>query len=199
MKPYRFAMSIPLFCLPLSVFGQAKPDVSYLNDSDPHQRSFALVVESSVVTMNGGWHPIAQLARYAGSHAGTYIVFTQDGQLRRLENPQRLAEAQQLYEPMRALAAKQQALAAEQKPFAEQQRALDSQQRAATDPHEMTRIGAEQAAVGREQGEIGQLQGAVGRQQGEIGRAFYNRVQVFLDACLADGSCPRVAREIAQR
>ena len=199
MQLYRFAASIALSVLPLGSHAQTRPDVSYFNDADAHQGSFALVVQSSVVTMSGGWHPIAELTRYAGAHAGTYLVFARDGELRRLDSPERLAEAQRLYEPMRGLAAKQQALAAEQKPLAAQQEVLSAQQRAATDPHEMTRLGAEQASLGQQQSAIGQQQGAIGRRQGEIGRAFHARVEAMLDACVADGSCGRIAAEDARR
>ena len=199
MNMTRLAASFVPFLLPCSLFAQIKADVSYFNDTDGPQRSFAFVVQSSVVTMNGGWHPTADLARYAREHAGTYIVFVQGDELHRLDSPERLAEAQQIYAPMRDLATRQQTLAAEQKPLAAQQQVLEAQQRAANDPREMTRIGAEQASLGQKQGDIGRLQGAIGQKQGEIGRAFYSRVQAMLTACMADGSCPRVAAQAAQR
>lgn len=199
MIALRFAGAFALSVLPLSVPAQSKPDISYFNDGDAHQRSFALVVQSSPVTINGSWHGTADLARYAGDHAGTYIVFSENGELRRLDNPERLAEAQHLYEPMAALAAQQRALAAEQRPLAAQQRALGMQQRAAATPVEMQSLGAAQAAIGAQQGDIGRVQGEIGRKQGEIGRAFHSRVEAMLDACVANGSCPRVTAEAAHR
>lgn len=200
MTALRVAAACAFSILSLSVVAQSKPDTSYFNDAgDANQRSFALVVESSPVTISGSWHGTTDLARYAQDHAGTYIVFVDKGVLRRLENPNRLAEAQHLYEPMRALETKQRALAAEQQPLAAQQRALGTQQRAATDPDEMRRIGAIQTEIGAQQGNIGRIQGTIGRQQGEIGRAFHARVESMLDACLADGTCPRVTTEAAQQ
>ena len=199
MNKTRLAASVAFLILPCSVFAQAKPDISYYNDGEANQRSFALVLESSPVTINGSWHGTTDLARYAQDHAGTYIVFSENGELRRLDNPERLREAQRLYEPMTALAAQQRALAAEQRPLAAQQRALGAQQRAATTPVEMQSIGAAQAALGAQQGNIGRVQGEIGRKQGEIGRALHARVEAMLDACLTDGSCPRVSAEAARR
>ena len=199
MKILRLTAVCAALSLPIAIWAQTRPDVSYFNDGDASHRSFALVVESSPVTINGSWHGTNDLARYAQEHAGTYIVFEDGGALRRLETPDRLAEAQHLYEPMRALAARQRALAAEQQPLAEQQRALAAQQQAATSPDEMRRIGAIQSDLGAQQGDIGRIQGEIGRQQGQIGRAFYARVQTMLTACLADGSCPRVPVEAARR
>ena len=199
MKTPRFVASLALSLLPVALFAQTSPEIAYSAGSDGPPRSFALVVQSSLVSESGDWHAIAQLAHYAQRHPGTYIVFTQDGVLRRLDTPKGLAEAQHLYDPVRQLAKSQEVLAAEQKPLAEQQQSLGAQQRAATDPHQMTRIGAAQAALGREQGDLGQQQGAIGREQGELGRVAYHRVQSMLDACVADRSCLPVTDETAQR
>ena len=173
-------------------WAQDKPQHMYFVDGSEMQRPFALVSGSSVVTINGQWKALGALTRYAQSHAGHYLAFLQDGTLRRLEDPAKVAEAERLYAPMGALAAKQEALAAEQRPLAAQQQALGVQQRAATDPETMGRIGAQQGALGAQQGALGAKQGEIGRQQGELGRAFYQRVQTMLDACLADRTCPRV-------
>ncbi len=163
------------------------------------QRSFALVVNSSRVSVNGDWQAMAPLTRYTQDHPGSYIVFVQDGELHRLNTPDRVAEAEKLYAPMLPLAAKQRALAAEQKPLAEQQRALAAEQRAVVDPAEKGRVGALQGKVGAQQGAIGARQGEIGRRQGEVGRAFYDRIQAMLDACLVDRSCPRISADTAQR
>ncbi len=197
MQRSHIAAAVALLFLPLGLIAQTKPDVSHFAEGS--QRSFALVVQSSVVTMSGGWHPIAELSRYVQHHAGTYIVFTQDRELRRLDNPDRIAEARRIYAPMRELAIKQSALDAAQKPLDKEQEALGAQQRAARDPSEMGRIGSAQGTVGAEQGDLGSLQGAIGRQQGEVGRNFYNHVQTMLDACVADRTCQPVTDETAQR
>ena len=199
MTASRAVVGLAFSLSPVILLAQAKPEVSYYHDGDRSQRSFALVVDSAVLTVNGDWHPLSSLTSYAHDHAGTYIVFAQKGELHRLDAPKQVAEAQLLYAPMRELAAQQEALAAEQRPLAAQQQALGAEQRAATDPHEMTRIGAQQAAVGAEQAGIGQQQGAIGREQGTLGRAFYNRVQAMLEACLTAGSCPRVSSENARQ
>ena len=199
MSAVRIVASLAFSLLPVGLFAQARPEVSYYHDDEGSQRAFALVVNSALLTINGSWHPMPSLTAYAHDHAGTYIVFTQNGELHRLDTPKQVAEAQLLYAPMRELAAQQEALAAEQRPLAAQQQALGAEQRAASDPHEMTRIGAEQAAVGAQQAGIGQQQGAIGREQGAIGRAFHNRVEAMLETCLADGSCPRVSSESAKQ
>ena len=156
------------------------------------QRSFALVSGSSVVTINGPWEAVDRLTRYGKSHGGRYIVFLEDGTLRRLGDPAKVAEAERMYAPLQVLAAKQEALAAEQRPLAAKQEALGAEQRAATDPETMQRIGAQQGRLGTQQGALGARQGEIGRQQGVLGKAFYGRVQQMLEACLADGTCPQV-------
>lgn len=159
---------------------------------DGVERPFALVVNSSTVTVNGGWHALDPLPGYTQAHPGSYIVFVQGGELHRLNTPERVADAEKLYAPMLSLEARQRALAAEQRPLAEQQRALAAEQRAAVNPAEQGRIGALQGKLGAQQGAIGERQGEIGRKQGEVGRAFYDRVQAMLEVCLTDGSCPRV-------
>ena len=171
---------------------------TYVNAPAPG-RTFAYVVDSSMKTFSGGWSGSAPALRYAQNHPGSYVVFSNGGVLHRLDTPARLAELERTLAPMRELEARQKALAAEQKPLAAQQRDLGAQQRAASDPEEKGQLGAAQGAIGQEQGAIGAVQGTIGQKQGEIGRAFYAQVQTFLSACLADGSCPQVRSETAQR
>ncbi len=199
MHASRFAAFFSLTFLPLGLLAQTKPETAYLPGGDGQKRTFAFVVHSQVLTISGEWRPIFQISRYAHDHTGTYIVFTQDGELRRLDKPESVNEAERMYSPMRELAVKQKVLDALQKPLDKQQDRLGAEQKAATDPSEKEHIGVAQGALGAEQGDIGQLQGAIGRQQGEVGRAFYNRVQAMLSACVVDGTCPRVTTEAAQR
>ncbi len=168
-------------------------------EAKPEHRSFAFV-SGSAVMLNGSWEDGSPLQIYAHAHTGHYIVFWQDGILHRLDAPARIEEIEREYAPMAPLEARQKELAARQKPFAEQQKALAARQKAAQgDPTEQGRIGQEQGRLGQQQGDLGQQQGEIGRQQGEIGRAVYLKVQTMLTACLADGSCPRINSEAAQR
>lgn len=156
------------------------------------KRSFALVLGPSVETVRMAWNEGDGLEAYVHGHPGRYIVFAQNGVSHRLDDEAALHAAEALYAPMVALAARQKALAAEQRPLAEQQRALSAEMRAASTPLEMQRIGAAQGSLGRQQGEIGGRQGEIGRRQREIGRALNASVQRMIDACLGNGSCPKV-------
>ena len=184
--------------LPLGILAQTKPENTVIFNDGESSRSFALVVGSSVETLEGEWHEESPLLRYTQSHPGTYLVFTKDGQLYRLDDPARIAEAERTYAPMRELASKQKALAAEQKPLADKQHALGAEQRSAATAEEHERIGMEQGAVGAQQAQIGRQQGEIGRQQGDLGRALYRQLQTMSDACLADGTCPRVPGEASR-
>jgi hypothetical protein len=183
------------------------------------RRSYVLVQDSALQQTTFDWRQGGELLRYAKAHPGTYLVFSDQGTLYRLDNADRLAEIRSLYAPMQPLAEKQQglakaqsalatpqrALAKEQRPLADQQRKLAEQQRSST-PQDQVQIGQAQAQVGQEQadlgrvqgqigsqqGDLGQIQGELGRQQAEIARTADRRVQTILATCLADGTCPRI-------
>lgn len=169
------------------------------SDSSKPEITYAYVLRSTVNTISGSWSGSAPLLRYAQSHTGTYVVFSEGGVLRRLDTPARMLELERAQAPMRELEAKQKALGAEQTPLEEQQRRLEAQQQAAQDPQEHSRVGIVQGAIGREQGTIGRVQGEIGRQQGEVGRAFNGKVQSMIEDCFRDKSCPLVATETARR
>ena len=179
--------------LGVGLLAQSKESTTVINHEEPTSRSFVIVDHSDVRTMQGSWHDSAALFRYVHDHPGTYVVFQQAGGVYRLDSPERLAEVQRLYAPMKALSVQQDALAHAQGPLAKQQQNLGQQQRAATDPEDKGRIGTAQGAIGSEQGDLGAMQGALGHQQGEVARAAYKRMQTIFDQCLANGSCPRVA------
>ena len=187
------------FSLVASAIGTVSAQSTTYMNSSHAGRTFAYVVDSSMKTFSGDWSGSVPALRYTKSHPGSYLVFSEGDVLHRLDTPARLADLERTLAPMRELEAKQKALAAEQKPLAAKQRDLGAQQRAASDPEEMGRLGAAQGAIGQEQGDIGAVQGNIGQKQGEIGRAFYAQVQTFISACLADGSCPQVTAETAQR
>lgn len=192
----RFYLS-SLFVAALGASPASAQTAMQVNSSAP-ERPFAYVMNSAMRTSSGYGSGSAAVLRYAKSHPGSYVVFTDGGALHRLDAPASLSELERTLAPMRELATRQKALAAEQRPLAAQQRDLGAQQRAARDPEEMGRLGAAQAAIGQEQGDLGAVQGIIGRKQGEIGRAFHEKVRTLIGACLADGSCPQVAEASAQ-
>ncbi len=169
-------------------------------------RSFALVLGSSVQVVKVNWRQGDAFEEYANRHAGRYIVFEQDGELHRLDSAEKVNEVAGLYAPMQDLQARQNKLTAQQKPLTAQQKPLTAQQRElsaamrdAASPEAMQSIGKaqgslgrQQGEIGRQQGEIGRQQGEIGRQQGELGRALNQKVQQLFNECLKDGSCPRV-------
>ena len=168
--------------------------------TSPHPFAYVLRSSASIFSVSwlGNWSGSSPLLRYAHDHPGSYVVFSENGALRRLDTPACMRELEQAQLPLRELDAKQKALGQEQKPLEEQQKRLAAQQRAAESPQEQGRVGMVQGAIGGEQGVIGRLQGEIGKQQGEIGRALNERVQALIDACVRDGSCPRIATDTAQ-
>lgn len=197
MKARWLIAMLSLACAPLVAAAQMTMQ-DFSGEPGP-QRAFALVVGSTVQTIDGPCGASAKLNKYAQQHPGTYIVFVQDGDLYRLDASVSLTKAKALYAPMRSLMIRQAALAAEQVPLAHTQRALGEEQRTAVDPGEKGRIGAAQGAIGQQQGAIGELQGQIGREQGLVGRTFYRHVEAMLNDCVANHSCTRVSVESAQR
>lgn len=156
------------------------------------ERTFAVVERSSMRTFQGSWQPSAPIFRYVKDHPGSYVVFSQQGALYRLDRPDQMAEVERMYAPMQELSTKQDALAQVQKPLARNQQDLASQQRDTSNPMQKGRIGEAQGAIGQEQGDLGAMQGELGRQQGEVAKAAYKRMQVLFNQCLSDGSCQRI-------
>ena len=207
--------------LTAGLLGQSQSSGSNVVGSKDHPRSFVVIEDSSLRTSQGSWDGTAPMWRYVKEHPGSYVVFTQDGALYRLDKPEQLAEVHTLYQPMQALTTKQEALAHAQQALAgEEQRLAHSQQTlakrqqslgreemAASNPGDQARIGQGQGTLGqaqgdlggaqgdlgRQQGDLGAMQGVLGKQQGEIARAAYHRMQAIFDGCLADGSCRRVS------
>ncbi len=180
----------------------AQQTTSYYSDSSATQRSFIVQKDSHHLSANGDWHAIERLKTYSSTHPGSYILFADAAGLHRIDSPEKLVEADRLYEPLRELSAQQSALAAKQRPLGEQQAALGQQQSAAgqqmhsATPAEMSSIGHtqgvighEQGIIGRAQGDIGREQGVIGRQQGIAGRRFYSELQTMFDDCLAKHTC----------
>lgn len=158
---------------------------------DPTRYSFAVVVDSKVLTTEGDWKQSTRLREYALTKPGTYIVFATENGLSLLTNAAALSKALSLYREVARLGNEQTLLEAKQAPLTKQQEALIAQMKKAVSPEEMRRIGAEQGRIGLEQGAIGRDQGRVGQEQGVAGRAFFDKVQTALKICMQNQSCPK--------
>ncbi len=181
---------IALLCCPSLVHAQTPAAYSANPKDEKHTGySFALVVQSKVVTAEGDWKESEGLRAYGTAHPGSYIVFANEGSLMLLQKPSEIAEAAKLYRPLEALGEEQAKLGAKQTPLNQKQAVLGRQMKEATGAEEMRRIGAEQGKVGAEQGALGREQGRLGQEQGSAGRTFYNNVQTALGQCLARRSC----------
>ncbi len=152
-------------------------------------RSFALVIQSRVLTTEGDWKQGNRLRAFATTYPGSYIVFTEEGSLRLFQDSAAVSEVAQLYSVLQDLGERQVLLGAKQTPLLQRQNDLAKQMKLASSSEEMQRIGAEEGRLGAQQGEIGREQGEVGRKQGVAGRAFYDRVQKLLSLCLSEHSC----------
>lgn len=155
------------------------------------ESSFAVVVDSKVLTTEGDWKQSTRLREYAMTRPGTYIVFTTESGLALLTNASELSKVLSLYQEVARLGNEQKSLEARQAPLTKQQEALAAQMKKAVYPEEMRRVGAEQGRIGLEQGAIGRDQGRVGQEQGVAGRAFYEEVQASLKTCMQNQSCQK--------
>ena len=155
----------------------------------PTNYSFAVVVASRVLTVEGDWKQSTQLREYANAHHGSYIVFATDDGLHLVTDPAEISKASSLYKEVARLAKEQEALSAKQAPLAKRQEELAAEMKKANSPEQMRRVGAEQGRVGGEQGAIGQDQGKVGQEQGVAGRALYDDVQTSIKACQLEHRC----------
>ena len=157
---------------------------------DLPEASFAVVVDSKMLTTEENWKQSTRLREYAMTRPGTYIVFATRNRLALLTNAGALSKALSLYQEVARLGNEQKSLEAKQAPLTKQQEVLAAQMKRAVSPEEMRRIGAEQGRLGLEQGAIGRDQGRVGQEQGVAGRAFYDEVQASLKTCMQNRGCP---------
>jgi hypothetical protein len=188
-------LTLALLCCPLTAQGQTPTTTSgNVTEQWPTGYSFALVIRSKVLTVEGDWRQSESLRAYSSAHPGNYIVFSNKGSLMLLQEPSKTEEAAKLYIPVQALGEQQATLEAKQTPLNQQQALLGKQMKDARSAEEMRRIGAEQGKIGAEQGAIGREQGQIGQEQGLAGRAFYNSVQRMLTRCLNEQSCPSIPK-----
>ena len=182
-----------LLCGQLFASAQAQePAPQATAPQDPTRYSFAVVVDSKVLTTEGDWKQSTRLREYALTKPGTYVVFVSGSGLSLLTGASQISKLIVLYQEIDRLGREQKRLEAKQSPLNKQQEELAAQMKKAGSPEEMRRIGAEQGKVGSEQAAVGQDQGRIGQEQGIAGRKFYNAVQAALDACVKNLSCFRV-------
>lgn len=96
-------------------------------DEKPTGYSFALVVQSKVVTAEGDWKDSDRLRAYGTAHPGSYIVFVNEGSLMLLQEPYEIAEAAKLHRPLEVLGKEQAQLGAKQTPLNQQPAMLGKQ------------------------------------------------------------------------
>ncbi len=131
--------------------------------------------------------------RYAETHAGTYVLFLEGGQMHRLDDAKDMAEVASFHERMRPLEAQQRELGIQQRPLSARMDALGRQMHATTDTARMTELGSQMNALGKQMSALGEQQSAIGKQQGELGHAMGKRVSELIEACLKNNTCPVVA------
>ncbi len=182
------AFAVLLFCQ-LSTFVAAQESLPATALQEPTLNSFAVVLASKVLTVEGDWKQSTHLREYANAHTGTYIVFETATGLSLLRKPEDISKVLTLHQEVARLGKEQELLEAKQAPLAKRQEELGNDMRKAGSPEEMRRIGAEQSKIGLQQGALGREQGKIGQEQGTAGRNFYDSVISFVKACVADRSC----------
>jgi hypothetical protein len=115
-----------------------------------------------------------------------------------------LRKADAIFEPQRALGAKQAELGSRQADLGARQARLGAEQarfgvqQASSSTDRAEQLRRQQDALGRQQGELGRRQGELGRQQGELGRQ-QGELARLAEAKLRDLVAEAVQRGVAQR
>jgi chaperonin cofactor prefoldin len=176
-----------LVLMPQQPDGHAVPGLATQN-----QRAFALVVNSSIVTVEGEWKDSDSLREYAQQHGGSYIVFRENGRLLLLDRQDKVVVAADLHKPLESLAKQQAVLSTQQAQLAAQQEELADRMKNSSGSEGVAQVASEQGRVGAEQGKVGREQGRIGAVQGEAGKTFYQRVEAILCECVKTFTCKAV-------
>ena len=164
---------------------------SYSDDGD----SYALLSgKDQHARFSGDWHN-GEIDKARAMAHGDFLWFSHDGKSYVVDDPQTIAEVQEMYKPMEDLGRKQEELGRQQAELGRQQAELGRRQQQASIPtpdisHEMADLNAAiaklqskkdgtitmeqlsevQGRIGELQGKLGGLQGKIGARQGELGR-----------------------------
>ncbi len=145
------AFAVLVFCQ-LSTFVAAQESLPATALQGPTVNSFAVVLASKVLTVEGDWKQSTHLREYANAHTGTYIVFETATGLSLFRKPEDISKVLNLYKEVARLGKEQELLEAKQAPLAKRQEELGNDMSKAGSPEEMRRIGAEQSKIGFQQG-----------------------------------------------
>jgi hypothetical protein len=122
-------------------------------------------------------------------HAGAAYVIRDTATLR---------QAEALFEPQRAVGARQGELGRRQGELGRRQGQLGAEQgrlgrlQAASTPRQAGDLGRQQAELGRRQGELGRQQGELGREQARLARIAGEKLQVLVAEAIRRGVAQRV-------
>ena len=104
-----------LFLAPIMTAAQTQqPVLQESGTQEPTGYSFAVVVASKVLTVEGDWKQSTRLRDYATTRAGTYIVFATGNGLSVLTSATELSKVVNLYQEVARLGKEQSSLAAKQ-------------------------------------------------------------------------------------
>jgi hypothetical protein len=127
------------------------------------------------VSMSGSMDDVRR-ARSLRSDGEGVLYVRQGGSAYVIRDAATLRKAQSLFEPQKALGARQGELGSRQASLGQQQSRLGAQQaqigmrQAGSSPREAEALARQQDDLGRQQNALGQQQNALGRQQNELGR-----------------------------
>jgi hypothetical protein len=130
---------------------------------------------SQDISMSGSMDDVRHVKSFRSDREGLLYV-RQGGSAYVIRDATTLHRAQSLFEPQRALGARQSELGSRQAALGQQQSRLGAQQadiglrQAGSSPPEAEALARQQNELGRQQGDLGRQQGELGRQQGELGR-----------------------------
>jgi len=159
---------------------------------------------SESISMNGSMDDVSRArALRQGSEALLYV--RHGGSAYVIRDPATLKQAEAIFEPQRALGARQAKLGEQQAELGAQQAKLGAEQarigarQAAATPRQAEELARQQNELGRRQGLLGEQQGALGEKQGALGRQQEQESRIAsgkFQALLSDALRRGIARRI---
>jgi hypothetical protein len=130
---------------------------------------------SQDISMSGSMDDVRHATSFRSDGEGLLYI-RHDGSAYVIRDAATLRRVQSLFEPQKALGARQSELGSRQAALGRQQSRLGAQQadiglqEASSSPREADALARQQNELGRQQGELGRQQAELGRQQEELGR-----------------------------
>jgi bla regulator protein BlaR1 len=184
------SISTALTALAGSIVLILSPAIAATTDSSDKASYVLFSPGSGSLSMSGSTEDIEFAAKLRTGQEGLLYV-RQGGAAYVIRDPATISRAMSIFEPQRALGAKQAVLGSRQAAIGAEQGRLGRRQVSAPAEHARD-IGRAQATLGRQQGALGSEQSALGREQSRLAREAQIEVRALLAGAVQRGLAQRV-------